>query len=392
MDNFIIAEHNEMSMALRDKASDSSADSVDGRGRTIRLENLTKTFNNGQVVAAEDIDLEVRSDEFAVLLGPSGCGKTTTLRCISGLDIPDGGRILIGDETVTEAKPKDRNLAFVFQRISLYPHMSVRENMRFGLDMKTDLTKDEKNTRVEESAEMLGISELLDRKPADLSGGQQQRVSIGRAMVMEPAAFLLDEPFSALDANLRDQMQTEIKRLHRNLETAMVFVTHDQEEAMSLGDKIVIMNDGRIQQVGSPYEIYDEPTNRFVAEFIGSPSTNMIDCVVERQDGEVTLSNETFSLSLPEEMADDLDSNDGETVTLGVRPENINPVPDGLFEAEITLIEPQGSLDTVFLTSDDLDIRALLEKGLVESENTTTGVDFSPEDAWLFGRDGERLL
>ncbi|PSP44951.1 sugar ABC transporter ATP-binding protein [Halobacteriales archaeon QH_6_64_20] len=381
-----------MSMALRDKASDSSADSVDGRGRTIRLENLTKTFNNGQVVAAEDIDLEVRSDEFAVLLGPSGCGKTTTLRCISGLDIPDGGRILIGDETVTEAKPKDRNLAFVFQRISLYPHMSVRENMRFGLDMKTDLTKDEKNTRVEESAEMLGISELLDRKPADLSGGQQQRVSIGRAMVMEPAAFLLDEPFSALDANLRDQMQTEIKRLHRNLETAMVFVTHDQEEAMSLGDKIVIMNDGRIQQVGSPYEIYDEPTNRFVAEFIGSPSTNMIDCVVERQDGEVTLSNETFSLSLPEEMADDLDSNDGETVTLGVRPENINPVPDGLFEAEITLIEPQGSLDTVFLTSDDLDIRALLEKGLVESENTTTGVDFSPEDAWLFGRDGERLL
>ena len=379
-------------MALRDKASDSSADSVDGRGRTIRLENLTKTFNNGQVVAAEDIDLEVRSDEFAVLLGPSGCGKTTTLRCISGLDIPDGGRILIGDETVTEAKPKDRNLAFVFQRISLYPHMSVRENMRFGLDMKTDLTKDEKNTRVEESAEMLGISELLDRKPADLSGGQQQRVSIGRAMVMEPAAFLLDEPFSALDANLRDQMQTEIKRLHRNLETAMVFVTHDQEEAMSLGDKIVIMNDGRIQQVGSPYEIYDEPTNRFVAEFIGSPSTNMIDCVVGRQDGEVTLSNETFSLSLPEEMADDLDSNDGETVTLGVRPENINPVPDGLFEAEITLIEPQGSLDTVFLTSDDLDIRALLEKGLVESENTTTGVDFSPEDAWLFGRDGERLL
>ena len=379
-------------MALRDKASDSSADSVDGRGRTIRLENLTKTFNNGQVVAAEDIDLEVRSDEFAVLLGPSGCGKTTTLRCISGLDIPDGGRILIGDETVTEAKPKDRNLAFVFQRISLYPHMSVRENMRFGLDMKTDLTKDEKNTRVEESAEMLGISELLNRKPADLSGGQQQRVSIGRAMVMEPAAFLLDEPFSALDANLRDQMQTEIKRLHRNLETAMVFVTHDQEEAMSLGDKIVIMNDGRIQQVGSPYEIYDEPTNRFVAEFIGSPSTNMIDCVVERQDGEVTLSNETFSLSLPEEMADDRDSNDSETVTLGVRPENINPVPDGLFEAEITLIEPQGSLDTVFLTSDDLDIRALLEKGLVESENTTTGVDFSPEDAWLFGRDGERLL
>ena len=379
-------------MALRDKASDSSADSVDGRGRTIRLENLTKTFNNGQVVAAEDIDLEVRSDEFAVLLGPSGCGKTTTLRCISGLDIPDGGRILIGDETVTEAKPKDRNLAFVFQRISLYPHMSVRENMRFGLDMKTDLTKDEKNTRVEESAEMLGISELLDRKPADLSGGQQQRVSIGRAMVMEPAAFLLDEPFSALDANLRDQMQTEIKRLHRNLETAMVFVTHDQEEAMSLGDKIVIMNDGRIQQVGSPYEIYDEPTNRFVAEFIGSPSTNMIDCVVERRDGEMTLSNETFSLSLPEEMADDLDSNDGETVTLGVRPEHINLLPDGLFEAEITLIEPQGSLDTVFLTSDDLDIRALLEKGLVESENTTTGVDFSPEDAWLFGRDGERLL
>lgn len=379
-------------MATIDESSDATPESVGGKGETVRLNDITKTFNNGNVVAAEDISLEIQADEFAVLLGPSGCGKTTTLRCISGLEIPDEGEIFIGDREVTNAKPRDRDLAFVFQRISLYPHMSVRKNMRFGLDMKTDLPKEEKNERVEEAAEMLGILDLLDRKPAALSGGQQQRVSIGRAMVMEPAAFLLDEPFSALDANLRDQMQTEIKRLHRNLETAMVFVTHDQEEAMSLGDKIIIMDRGRIQQIGSPHEIYDEPTNQFVAEFIGSPSTNMIDCTVNRHGDDVTLSNETFSLPLSDEMTRDLDVADGETVTLGIRPEHLTLGSDGLFEAEITLIEPQGSLDTVFLSSGETDMRASTNKGLVGGEGTTTAVDFTPEDAWLFGEGGQRLI
>ena len=365
---------------------------VGAAGKTIRLENVTKTFNSGDVIAAKDIDLEIHPDEFVVLLGPSGCGKTTTLRCIAGLEVPNEGQIFIGDEDVTEAKPKDRDLAFVFQRISLFPHMSVRKNMRFGLDMKTDLPGDEKNQRVEEAAEMLGITELLDRKPAALSGGQQQRVSIGRAMVMEPAAFLLDEPFSALDANLRDQMQTEVKRLHRQLERAMIFVTHDQEEAMTLGDKIVVMRDAEVQQVGSPHQIYNDPINRFVAEFIGSPSTNMIDATVERRDGQVVLSNDAFALPLPDKQASELDAADSDHVTIGIRPEYLELTDDGMFSADITLIEPKGSLDTVHLESANLNLRATTRQGGADAENRTTDVTFSPDNVWVFAADGERIL
>ena len=279
------------SVTEESEPTERSSDTVD-----ITIEDVRKTFDNGNIVACEDINLNISHDDFVVLLGPSGCGKTTTLRCIAGLGQPDSGAIYIGGDDVTKAKPKDRDLAFVFQSIALFPHMSVRENIQFGLNMKGDVSNEEKAKRVKDAAEILGIGDLLDRSPSELSGGQQQRVSLGRAMVMEPAAFLLDEPFSALDANLRDQLQTEVKQLQRQLDTAMIFVTHDQEEAMSLGDYIVVMNNGHIQQVASPHEIYNDPKNRFVASFIGSPSTNMLDCVVAERDGAIVLDGGFFTL------------------------------------------------------------------------------------------------
>jgi multiple sugar transport system ATP-binding protein len=360
----------------------------------VKVEGLTKTFADGAIVAAKDINLDIKSDEFVVFLGPSGCGKTTTLRCISGLEEPDEGHVYIYSEDVTYAKPKDRNLAFVFQSIALFPHMSVRRNIRFGLDMKSDMTKGEKNDRVEEVAEMLGIEEMLDRKPAALSGGQQQRVSLGRAMVMEPEAFLLDEPFSALDANLRDRMRVEIKKLQRELETAMIFVTHDQEEAMTLGDKIVVMNDGHIHQIGTPSEIYNEPTDLFVAQFIGSPSTNFFDCTVRRDGDRARLVADQFELALSIEQSKELPSRDGDAVTIGVRPENLvlSETDDGLFEATMGVIEHQGDRDAVHFFVDEEEYTALTDQNKLENRGQTISVDFDGEDIWIFDDESQRAL
>lgn len=360
---------------------------------SIILRNLKKTFDNGEIIAIEDVNLTVDEDEFVVLVGPSGCGKTTTLRCIAGLEQPDEGEIWVENEEITWEKPKDRDLAYVFQRIALFPHKSVRENIRFGLDMKTDLSKEEKNQRVEEAAQMLGIADMLDRKPGALSGGQQQRVSIGRAMVMEPSAFLLDEPFSALDANLRDQMRTEIKQLQRDLQTAMIFVTHDQEEAMTLGDKIVVMDDANIMQVGSPYEIYNEPNNLFVASFIGSPSTNLLDCDVESSDDETKLTSDIFSVTASEEQASELSHIGDERVIMGIRPEHIEVEPnDPDFTAEVSVIEPHGSQDAVFMEAAGIELTALTEQNLLEKGVESIDVGFDIEDVWIFHQDGDRLV
>lgn len=361
-------------------------------GVSLRIQDIRKTFGDGSIVACEDISLDIQSKDFVVLLGPSGCGKTTTLRCIAGLERPDSGHIYIGDEDITTEKPKNRNLAFVFQSIALFPHMSVRKNIRFGLDMKGDFPEEERKNRVQNAAEILGITELLDRSTDELSGGQQQRVSLGRAMVMDPAAFLLDEPFSALDANLRDQLQTEVKQLQRELNTAMVFVTHDQEEAMSLGDKIVVMDDGRIQQVGSPYDIYNEPANQFVAEFIGSPSTNFISCsVVETADG-IGLESDHFSVSLPDSETATLGNHISERVSLGVRPEDLVLDSDNpLFEAYIDVVEPQGTLDTVHLDLGNYPLRATTDQGKVASQRKVA-VSFKTDELWVFDEGGERLV
>ena len=360
----------------------------------IRLDGITKTFDDGTVVAVEDVDLDIGRDEFIVLLGPSGCGKTTTLRCIAGLETPNSGRILIGDEDVTDTKPKGRDLAFVFQSIALFPHMTVRENMRFGLDMKTDLSAEEKEERIQRAADILGIPELLDRKPGALSGGQQQRVSLGRAMVIEPEAFLLDEPFSALDANLRDQMRVEVKKLQRELETSMIFVTHDQEEAMTLGDRIVVMNDARIMQIGSPNDIYNEPANLFVAEFIGSPSTNTIEGEVSREGDDLVVSTDLFSFPLSAEQARRYTGEERQEVVLGVRPEYLRiGTGEALFSATLDVIENHGARDAVFLSEDGHELTAVTDQGVVDAAHGET-VDVSAQtgEVWLFAPDGSRLL
>ncbi|MFB6102098.1 MAG: ABC transporter ATP-binding protein [Haloplanus sp.] len=379
-------------MAINEKPDRSRPDGRAGTSR-VQLRDIRKTYENGNIVACEDINLDIGKDEFVVFLGPSGCGKTTTLRIVSGLEQPDTGTIKIDGRDVTEEKPKDRDLAFVFQSIALFPHKTVRQNIRFGLDMKTDLSAAEKNERVDEVAEVLGIEEMLDRKPSALSGGQQQRVSLGRAMVMEPAAFLLDEPFSALDAQLRDQMRTEVKRLQRKLETAMIFVTHDQEEAMTLGDKIVVMNDGRIQQVGSAHEIYNDPANLFVATFIGSPSINRIDARVTDTDDGIGLTTDLFDLKLTSEQARSAAIAVGDELTLAVRPENLQ-IESGatLFEADVQLMEPHGDRDSIHLAERGVELSAVVNQGTVDPETERLSIDIDGDDVWLFDQVGNRML
>jgi multiple sugar transport system ATP-binding protein len=356
----------------------------------IDIQDMTKTFDGGEIIACENINLEIYQEDFVVLLGPSGCGKTTTLRCISGLEIPTEGTILISGADMTGVKPKNRNLAFVFQSVALFPHMNVRRNIRFGLDLTSDLTKDEKNERVEEVAKILGIEGMLDRDTSELSGGQQQRVSLGRAMVMEPEAFLLDEPFSALDANLRKTMQTEVKELQRRLETPMVFVTHDQEEAMSIGDKIVVMNEGHIQQVGSPYQIFNEPSTRFVAQFIGSPTVNMFDGVVTNSSGETQFECDRFTVPVDGEGSAELAAD--RDVTLGVRPQYIFQADggEGVMTGEVALVEPQDDRDTVVVDVDGTNVRTVVPQGTM-SAGERVELDFGRNKFWLFDRDGDRI-
>ena len=265
----------------------------------IQLKSLRKAFDD--VEAVRDVDLDIEHNEFVVLVGPSGCGKSTTLRMIAGLEEVTSGEIWLGDALVNDLPPRDRDIAMVFQSYALYPHMSVFKNMSFGLEMRK-IPKDEIAARVEEAAEILDITELLDRRPRQLSGGERQRVAMGRAIVRKPQAFLFDEPLSNLDAKLRVQMRTEIKLIHARVETTVVYVTHDQVEAMTLADRIVVMNAGRIEQVGTPQEMYDHPATRFVAGFIGSPAMNFIPCTLEGNGAGVSVNlGGKLSLPVPEE-------------------------------------------------------------------------------------------
>ena len=358
----------------------------------IELVDLKKTFDGGRIVACVDINISIGQSEFIVLLGPSGCGKTTTLRSIAGLETPDEGTICIDGQEVTNKRPKDRNLAFVFQSIALFPHKTVRENIRFGLDMKTDLPRDKKNGKVEDAAGILGIEELLDRKPSELSGGQQQRVSLGRAMVMDPDAFLLDEPFAALDAKLKDMMETEVKELQRNLQTSMIFVTHDQEEALTLGDRIIVMNDGRIQQIGEPYKIYNNPENIFVSQFIGSPTTNIFDCTIRDSAEGLSAEHELFSVDLIDRDVR-LDVEDGQSVELGIRPEHLDlDSGSSRFVAEVVLVEPEGTNDVVHLEASEYELKAYPPQNEIHNDSGEVTVDFEPEDIWIFDASGERIL
>ena len=268
----------------------------------VTIRNLNKNYENG-FHAVKDVNLEIRDKEFMVLVGPSGCGKTTTLRMVAGLEEITSGEILIGTDVVNDLPPMDRNIAMVFQNYALYPHKSVYQNMAFGLQMRK-YPKDEIEKRVREAADILGIGPLLERKPRQLSGGQRQRVAVGRAIVRHPEVFLFDEPLSNLDAQLRVQMRVELKRLHERLETTAIYVTHDQVEAMTLGDRVVVMKDGWVQQVGEPLELYEKPANRFVAGFIGSPSMNFVDVTISDSGGALWADAEGLRLKVPPQMVE----------------------------------------------------------------------------------------
>jgi len=287
----------------------------------ITLRNLTKSF--GDFHAVKGIDLVVEDGEFAVLVGPSGCGKSTTLRMIAGLEEVSSGTIEIGGTVVNDLAPKNRDIAMVFQEYALYPHMTVRRNLAFGLKMR-GYSREARGPLVEEAAEMLGIQDLLDRKPRMLSGGQRQRVALGRAIVRKPKAFLFDEPLSNLDAKLRVQMRAELSRLHRRLATTMIYVTHDQVEAMTMGTKIVIMKDGEIQQVGGPMEVYRRPRNRFVAGFIGSPAMNFFPALLVRRSDGLFLEARSFRAPVPERLCGQYECAIGREVVFGIRPEDIH--------------------------------------------------------------------
>jgi multiple sugar transport system ATP-binding protein len=311
------------------------------------LENMSKNF--GAVQAVKDFNLRVEDKEFCILVGPSGCGKSTALRMIAGLEEPTYGTIYIGDRVVNDLPPKDRNIAMVFQEYALYPHMSVFKNMAFGLKLRK-FPKVEIDQRVREASEILGIQNLLDRKPKQLSGGQRQRVAVGRAIVRKPAVFLFDEPLSNLDAKLRVQMRAELSKLHDRLQTTIIYVTHDQVEAMTMGTKIVVMKDGLIQQIGSPLEVYNFPVNQFVAGFIGSPVMNFIPCSIIQRDDHLIIDAEAFQFPIPREKVAYYQKLAGAKAIFGIRPNDIYErqyAPEHLrgntVRAVVDVIEPLGS-------------------------------------------------
>lgn len=314
---------------------------------TVKFNGVTKRF--GKTVAVKDFGLEILDKEFVVMVGPSGCGKSTTLRMLAGLEKITEGTIEIDGRVVNQIHPKDRDIAMVFQNYALYPHMTVYKNMAFGLQLRR-LPKNEINKRVNEAAEILEISELLKRKPKELSGGQRQRVAVGRAIVRKPAVFLFDEPLSNLDAKLRVQMRAEILKLHQRLQSTIIYVTHDQVEAMTMASKIVIMNEGRILQVGKPIEVYDNPSNRFVAGFIGSPAMNFLEAKLIQQDGGLWVDGGSFLLPVPKSKQEIYTRHKGETCYFGIRPEHIYDLNflkeydrSNVIKARVELIEPVGS-------------------------------------------------
>jgi len=315
----------------------------------VTIKNLRKTF--GETVAVKELDLNVKDQSFVVLLGPSGCGKSTTLRCIAGLETPDEGEIYIGDRIVNDVEPKDRDIAMVFQSYALYPHMKVFDNLAFPLKMR-GAPKEEIAKKVRETAELLQITKLLDRKPKQISGGEAQRTALGRAIVRDPQVFLMDEPLSNLDAKLRVHMRAELKRLQKELGVTTIYVTHDQVEAMTMADKVAILNLGELQQLGSSMDIFDHPANLFVAGFIGSPPMNLIGCTcnfdLSEKNGDTTLDTGDFALSVPEDMSDMIrKGSSGSELVLGVRPENVivthEKIPNSVVDAEVYVTEPLGS-------------------------------------------------
>ncbi|MDR9381640.1 MAG: ABC transporter ATP-binding protein, partial [Natronomonas sp.] len=354
---------------------------------SIRLENLNKIYSgpNGGIVAVDDVNIDIEDGEFIVLVGPSGSGKSTILRMVAGLESVTDGRILLDEEDITDRKPKNRDIAMVFQNYSLYPHLTARKNMSFGLKMRGGLSFDKINERVENAASIMSITDLLDKMPNELSGGQKQRVALGRAIVRDPQAFLMDEPLSNLDAKLRTQMRTEIQLLQNNLDVTTIYVTHDQTEAMTMGDRIAILDGGQLQQMATPLEAYYEPNNRFVAGFIGSPSMNFIDVDVD-WSGEPTLEHETFSYETSPRIRDAVDST-VDRVTLGVRPEDIDVADKSTantIEVTVNVTEPLGKEQIIYFSLDGQSYTGSVSGHQNIPEGGTVHLRFPTERVHLF--------
>ncbi len=354
-----------------------------------KLDDVYKAFNDGQVTAVDHIDLHIEEGELLVLVGPSGCGKSTTLRSIAGLETINSGTITFGDHDVTDLPPKSREISMVFQNYALYPSMTVYENMAFGLKMR-DVDNQTIDEQVRWAASIMEIGDLLDRRPKQLSGGQQQRVALGRAIVREPSLFLLDEPLSNLDAKLRTIMRTEIQELQRELGVATVFVTHDQEEAMTMGDRIAVMNAGRIEQIGTAEEIYHHPENIFVADFVGSPEINFFEMTF---DG-TQITNDAFSKELPPEIVDELETGlPGEEVVIGIRPEDLNITEEGteLVNTEIEVVEPMGNTQILYFDIGSRRVSSIVSADEEVEENSTVGIEVNWPNVHFFDPSGPTI-
>jgi multiple sugar transport system ATP-binding protein len=365
------------------------------------LKNIYKKYPGG-VVAVSDVNLEIRDKEFIVLVGPSGCGKSTTLRMIAGLEEISEGELYIGDKLVNDIAPKDRDIAMVFQNYALYPHMTVFDNMAFGLKLRK-VPKDEIERKVNEAAKILDLTHLLDRKPKAMSGGQRQRVALGRAIVRSPKVFLLDEPLSNLDAKLRAQMRTEIAKIHKKLGTTFIYVTHDQTEAMTMGDRIVCMKDGFVQQIDTPQNLYENPANKFVAGFLGSPQMNFIDATLKEEYGQFIVEfgkNTKYQIIVPEsKVNEDLSAYVGKEITLGVRPESIHDeemylsnASTGVIDANVEITEMMGAETYLYLLCEGIPLTARVSPRSTAKSGDDIKVAIDPNRIHIFDKETEKTI
>ncbi len=363
----------------------------------VSLKNIRKVFPGG-VQAVNEANLEIKDKEFMVLVGPSGCGKSTTLRMVAGLEEITEGEIYIGGRLVNDVPPKNRDIAMVFQNYALYPHMTVYNNMAFGLRLRK-FPRAEIDKRVRETAEILGISELLDRKPKALSGGQRQRVAVGRAIVRKPQVFLLDEPLSNLDTKMRVQMRTEISKLHTRLQATMIYVTHDQTEAMTMGDRIVVMKDGVLLQTADPISLYEKPVNKFVAGFIGTPPMNFMEGRLMRKNGSLYFQEEKFEVKVVEDRASELSSYQEKEIIFGIRPEDIHDklfvgeaAPENTITATVEVVEPMGAENLLYLTTGRHSFIARVEAHSQAAVNEDIELVFNMSKVHFFDKETEEVI
>ena len=371
----------------------------------LTLKGIYKKYPGG-VVAVSDVNLEIRDKEFIVLVGPSGCGKSTTLRMIAGLEEISEGELYIGDRLVNDIAPKDRDIAMVFQNYALYPHMTVFDNMAFGLKLRK-VPKDEIERKVNEAAKILDLTHLLDRKPKAMSGGQRQRVALGRAIVRSPKVFLLDEPLSNLDAKLRAQMRTEIAKIHKKLGTTFIYVTHDQTEAMTMGDRIVCMKDGFVQQIDTPQNLYENPVNKFVAGFLGSPQMNFIDAELKEEYGQFIVEfgatngrGNRYQIIVPEsKVNEDLGNYVGKEIILGVRPESIHDeemylsnASTGVIDANVEITEMMGAETYLYLLCEGIPLTARVSPRSTARPGDDIKVAIDPNRIHIFDKETEKAI